>query len=416
MFYLTKLDEGLNSSGGSRDPLGLQPVWAFFGRKLIPSLTTVSTRSQHFSRLLVALYCRDRWLEQQPDSELRGAEPLLIFEELHAYSLRDEYADIGDTPGKRRVEVNWRDSARDPEIGHWPRQQILQNQAGVGISGRYFTPLVRMEIVDKDGQLAPDIAVEALFGPEVFTLQKAVIKLVAAIEESGKPATFKNFRKGDRQVMRRLLPLDGHVNREEVEFWRKRIGIAGDRHALVRRCAEHLRQIPTDERYVARTVINHILDDELNTEDRRVVENISDCEAYIAPLQKLFDELYKSKNIQSFEGSSKTRVWREQLKKAWHRFLVLPVENGELQRRFQSLCRLEVEGGTTAFANSLLQHHGSVARSKGGTPWVALEGNTIRALNAAYVPWDWDESSWANNYYIESLRSVLHGLDQGGTR
>ena len=84
MFYLTKLDEELASSGGSRDPLGLQPVWAFFGRKLIPSLTTVSTRSQHFSRLLVALYCRDRWLEQQPDSELRGAEPLLIFEELHA--------------------------------------------------------------------------------------------------------------------------------------------------------------------------------------------------------------------------------------------------------------------------------------------------------------------------------------------
>jgi len=92
---------------------------------------------------------------------------------------------------------------------------------------------------------------------------------------------------------------------------------------------------------------------------------------------------------------------------------VLPVENGELQRRFQSLCRLEVEGGMTAFANSLLQHHGGVAKSKGGTPWIAIERNTVRALNAAYVPWDWDENGWANNYYIESLRSVLRGLDQG---
>jgi len=222
-----------------------------------------------------------------------------------------------------------------------------------------------MEIVDKNGRLAPDVAVENLFGPEVSTLQKAVTKLIAAIEKFGKPETFNNFKKGDRQVMRRLLPRDGHVKREEIDFWRMRIGIAGDRHALVRRCAEHLRQIPADDRYVAQTVINRMLDDELNTEDRRVVENIRDCEAYIAPLQKLFDQLYNSKDIQSFEGSSKTLAWREQLKKAWHSFSVLPVENGELQRRFQSLCRIEVEGGPIAFANSLLQHHGSVAKSKG---------------------------------------------------
>lgn len=31
MFCLTKLDEELASSGGSRDPLGLQLVWSHFG-------------------------------------------------------------------------------------------------------------------------------------------------------------------------------------------------------------------------------------------------------------------------------------------------------------------------------------------------------------------------------------------------
>jgi hypothetical protein len=104
------------------------------------------------------------------------------------------------------------------------------------------------------------------------------------------------------------------------------------------------------------------------------------------------------------------------MKMAWPSFSALHVENRELNRRFQSLCQIEVQGNTTAFASSLLRHHGIVAEGKGGTSWVALEGTKVHALNADYAPWEWqrmEETAWANNYYIEPLRSVLRGLDHG---
>ena len=417
MIYFSKPDEELVSSGSSRDPLGLQPVWSHFGRQLIPSLTTVSTRSHHFSRLLVSLYCRDRWLEEHQDTRLSGTEPILIFEVLHAYSLRSEYDDIGDTPGKRRVEINWKETKGDPDIGYGPGQQILRNQAGVGISGRYFTPLVRMGIVNKEGRLTADVPIETLFSQEVVTLQRAVTKVLAMIEETSKPQPYSRFPKSARRLMTTLLPRDGHITQEEIDFWKKRIGIAGDQHPLVRRCAEYLRQIPENAEHVTRTVIEHLLQGENDSKCRQIVESIRDCEVFIAPLQKLFDELYNSGSLPRFEDSPKTHAWREQLKRARPAFLALRIEGHELGRRYRSLLEIDVDGKTPTFANTLIRHHQGVAEGKGGTPWIAMEGTKAHALNAAYTPWDWkrmDETTWTNSYYMGSLRSILRGLDQEG--
>ncbi|MCA9664201.1 MAG: hypothetical protein KC503_01395 [Myxococcales bacterium] len=415
MFHLTKLDEELAASGGSRDPLGLQPVWSYFGRKLVPSLTTVSTRSQHFSRLLLALSCRDTWLAQRPGTELSGVEALLVFEELHAYSLRAEMDDIGETPGKRRVEVNWRELRGDPEIGHWPEQQILRNQAGVGISGRYFTPLVRMGIVDKEGCLAGDVRVEQLFGVEVNRLQRAVRTVLEAIEESQRPVAFSSVPKTARRLMARLLPHEGHVADAEVSFWKQRIGIDGERAPLVRRAAAYLRQTPKDVEQVPRAVVNALLDSELSATLRGIVADICACEAYIAPLQKLFDQLYLAGSLSRFDATEVTRAWRDQLRQAQPSFARLRVEGEQLGRRFRSLVEIEASGSSGALARSLLRHHTLVSEGRGGTPWLAIESSKVHALNSAYEPWAWssmDEAAWVNGYYVPSLRSVLDGLDQ----
>lgn len=416
MFYLTKLDDELTSSGGARDPLGLQSVWSYFGRRLVPSLTTVSTRSRHFSRLLLALYCRDYWLDVRPDTELRRAEPLLIFEELHAYSLRDQHETIGDTPGKLRVEANWRDLGKDPWIGHWPEQQLLRNQAGVGISGRYFTPLVRMGIVDKDGRLSADVDVGLLFGSEVEKLRKAVAKMLDAIESKGEPQAFSSFSKAARQLLTQLLPRDRHATNDEVEFWKERIGITGDRHHLVRRAAQHIRQISVDSP-VPKMAVDLLLDDgeELTSTERQIVEDISTCEAFIAPLQKLFDELHRASTLPHFQGSTQTQRWLEQIKKARPAFAALDIEGTDLQRRFRTLTEIDVEGNVEDFATTLLRHHEEMVKARGGTPWIALEGARVHALNAGYEPGSWSDEermdAWVHSYYLWSLASVLRDLE-----
>jgi hypothetical protein len=49
---------------GSRDPLGAQPVWSGFGRKLVSNLTTVSNSVRGFTVLLLGHYFGERLIEE----------------------------------------------------------------------------------------------------------------------------------------------------------------------------------------------------------------------------------------------------------------------------------------------------------------------------------------------------------------
>jgi hypothetical protein len=53
MPFLTDLDERAEVKG-SKDPLGLVPIWSKFGREVVGNLTTVTGSVRNFTTLLVA--------------------------------------------------------------------------------------------------------------------------------------------------------------------------------------------------------------------------------------------------------------------------------------------------------------------------------------------------------------------------
>ena len=59
---------------GSRDPLGLVPIWSAYGRRVVGNLTTASTSLRGFTTLLLGYYCADRILEKETDQT-----PLSVF-------------------------------------------------------------------------------------------------------------------------------------------------------------------------------------------------------------------------------------------------------------------------------------------------------------------------------------------------
>ena len=58
MPFLTELDERAQVKG-SRDPLGLVPLWSRFGREVVGNLTTVTNSVRGFTTLLIGFELAD---------------------------------------------------------------------------------------------------------------------------------------------------------------------------------------------------------------------------------------------------------------------------------------------------------------------------------------------------------------------
>ena len=81
MFFLTDIDPRA-AVKGSRDPLGLVPVWQRFGRSVVGNLTTATGSFRGFTTLLLGLHFADEVLKAggHDESERVLAESLPISE------------------------------------------------------------------------------------------------------------------------------------------------------------------------------------------------------------------------------------------------------------------------------------------------------------------------------------------------
>lgn len=129
--FLTDLDKRAEVKG-SRDPLGIQPIWSLFGRYVVGNLTTVTSSVRDFSTLLIGLYLVERIAEIEPEKS-----PLTTFlqwEQLAGYA-REVHND-GAFRGIDRVRRRLAESSAVTLSGD-RRDQILADQKITGVWGLY---------------------------------------------------------------------------------------------------------------------------------------------------------------------------------------------------------------------------------------------------------------------------------------
>src|SRR5258708_8262290 len=85
MPFRTELD-GRAEVKGSRDPLGLVPVWAKFGREVVGNLTTVTGTVRGFTTLLVGLELADLLHEQYRNEAPARLDTFLKLEQVAGYA------------------------------------------------------------------------------------------------------------------------------------------------------------------------------------------------------------------------------------------------------------------------------------------------------------------------------------------
>lgn len=70
---------------GSRDPLGVQSIWAAIGREFVANLTTVTTSVRGFTTLMLGRYAAERLVEAETCREQDALAIFLRMEQVCAY-------------------------------------------------------------------------------------------------------------------------------------------------------------------------------------------------------------------------------------------------------------------------------------------------------------------------------------------
>ena len=89
---------------GSRDPLGVQPVWASFGRHVVTNLTTVTNSIRGFTILLLGRMLTEKMIDKGTTGEQDALSIFLRAEQIGSYSRYLAHGVDNDIRGIERVK------------------------------------------------------------------------------------------------------------------------------------------------------------------------------------------------------------------------------------------------------------------------------------------------------------------------
>ena len=90
---------------GSRDPLGMVPIWSAFGRHVVTNVTSVSTSVRGFTILLLGRYFSGRLIEEGTAPREEALNIVLRMEQIGSYARHVGHKVEGDIRGIERVKV-----------------------------------------------------------------------------------------------------------------------------------------------------------------------------------------------------------------------------------------------------------------------------------------------------------------------
>lgn len=121
---------------GSRDPLGMVPIWFRLGHQIIPNLTSQTTSVRNFTTLLLGRYLANQIVEESSVREEEAIEIFLRMEQICAY-VRHLAHDVNDLRGIEKVRKRTQGRNSKIPIGAGSEGQILSDQRRYGIWGMY---------------------------------------------------------------------------------------------------------------------------------------------------------------------------------------------------------------------------------------------------------------------------------------
>lgn len=452
--YLTEYDDSL--SGESYiDPLGMLIIWSAYGQEIFKNrVNSISNDVRNYTLNLFNHYLVRRLIQDESVrlskrmTDVYGGKDTLFFkyacllhlENLFVFSILkhegkgvDSSGVLGISNGRRR----WNEAEEDPRLifSHDKPGQLLVRQIGLGVSGRYKTPL--MEIGYFDGNYHYHLpSAETLWqGAECFiagnkSLHELADRLLKHMQEmltqnSKQPEIqFSAIPEELPRAYAKTFKSSGYVGRYARDYWLSvtglDIGAAGALLAVLDENAKN--ESPEDfapQRLMAMTDRTALL-----PEERHKLEYIEQLEPFLANAMLLFTLLTHKKaqplpavsdRWNDFGRDEQTLPRRAQeLKNSGN---LLYVVKGAARVRLDAL--LELADATTLSdqIRLLVEYHGRVMAERGQQPWLALDDNGIKVhARPMHKPSkeEWPNGVWYHSYYLPQFKWLVRGY-HGGT-
>jgi hypothetical protein len=430
--FLTEIDPQAEIKG-SRDPLGIQPIWTRLGRRIIGNLTTVTSSVRDFTTTILGYYFAERVAhEKNADSDLAAFSELAVFlrwEQLAAYA-RGGINNDWQFRGTERAQKNFNEDSK-LRLGTDSAALILSDQKTYGLWGLYsvasrssgllvgnparVAPPVRKFIEDEylptlsgkgRGDASEIVGLLARKSPELRPLDRDRPLLQAVgralqTKLSGHERTFyqeylvEGGPKDSTQGAQRVL-VNALKTTFEVEEWSLK-------PAAIRHLAKHCR-----------------------AQDGRG-EDVADClqricvaEQLLAPAASLFmlllacdDQLPDdvSATIRKRWGPKVASINPDEVDGIRGEFADSQDEQASSDR-WVRLAQALASGDYDVALSLLIEQNRAVMQSRGGAaPWVEIRNGKLHVRfleesGSQLPPRSELASLWINSYFIDSLRTV----------
>lgn len=424
--FLTDIDPQA-AVKGSRDPLGLQTIWARLGRHVVGNLTTVSTSVRDFTTLVLGYYFAERVA-----TEGGGDGDLAVFlrwEQLAAYA-RGEINGDWNFRGVERVKKNLQDGSRI-RLGTDSTAQILSNQKTYGLWGLYTVPARSSGLVEGEptrltaaGRKLVETQYLPLFAKSGLRNADLVVSRLA------KPKTDLDCQRADRPLLECIAKvLNNRLDAEERNVYRTHLLLGGpqDRtegcQAILAGAMEStlddeswtltpLRVRQLAQRCTARGDAGMAVAERL--------ERIRTAELLLAPAAALFSLVLASDGQTVAELSSViTRQWGNSVRtididatSSLETELRDSTGEAETGQRLVQVARMLASGDFERTLDLLLDQNRFVMKIRAGAaPWVDVTDGRLRVRFREDDGGDLPKRSelpgfWRHSYFLDSLRAI----------
>ena len=416
---------------GSRDPLGIQPIWTRFGRYVVGNLTTVSNSVRDFTSTLLGYWFAERVADQvEPGNELAT---FLKWEQLAAYA-RAHVNEDRAFRGTERVDRNLNEGTR-VTLSDNPAHQILSNQKTYGLWGLYTVPARASFLLEGDpSRLTP---------PARAFVERHCLPILAAgggrdarriCEVLSRSSVRLDLDGADAEMVDAVAKvLRPQLSAKELEFYRFHLLWGGPQDTTAGRqqqFAELLRDILEERAFAwSPAAVGHLA----KAAARRGRDwetlayhlgRIRTCESVLAPASAVFIYLL------GFDGRAPDVVSRR-LKDAWGNGLrtvdaaafaelkgEIGAKDGPAGERWTGIATALTDGDYGRLIELLLAQNADVMSQRGGAPWIERRAGRLHVRfrdEQGALPDRTDlPRLWRFSYFLDSLYSVAAQLEQSG--
>jgi len=409
---------------GSRDPLGVQPVWASFGRHVVTNLTTVTTSIRGFTILLLARLLTEKMIKKGIVGEQDALSIFLRTEQIGSYARHLAHDVNEDIRGIERVKRFVEEYRSTVPIQDDISGMILSDQKVYGLWGLYSVS-ARTSGLIADGPVGlTEFAREFADKNYWPVLQSAETRLFKLLKEGGVLRTHK--KDPIFSSVSKLLPQS--FTSEEMWFYAQTLRDAlyvKDNPSAKRQplFAELLKNESDLNNGIGRAEILRLAKAARSKDEALAfrLEKIVRLEAFFAPAEAIFDYLQTRGDQKPVDLASKIcDQWGKQVPHLTDSPLddilseIVNVVGQELGAVMKN-CDLALGAGAYEDAiMALLEWNKLVMAARKAAPWIQLTSGKLdvryrgqeRGLpDAKMLP-----ELWRNSYFIDALKTIVYHL------